>query len=407
MSSNFAQIEISWHTDIDEIGCDEWNRLAAFCPTPILDYEWLRQMERSGSVAPENGWLPCHLAVRRTSKLIAAAPLYVKGHSQGEFVWDYVWADVASQLSVRYYPKLIGMSPATPAVGYRFLVDPAEDETAITRFMLEAIDAFCDANDLSGASFHFADPAWGERLTEFGYSGWLHQSYEWYNTDFADFDAYLAGFSKNQRRNIRRERRSIAEGDVHVRAYTGNEITEALLAVMWEYYERTNDQFGPWAAKYLTREFFGSGLLEFRHRLILFAAYTNDLSVGDPPVALSMLLHKDDVIIGRYWGTDRMIDNLHFELCYYAPIEWAIGHDVSRFDPGAGSPHKLRRGFLAVGNYSYHKFVDDKFRTVMETHIDSINRGERERIESMNESVPLKTIPAVPSLLAGVAPSNW
>ena len=404
MSVSFGHIEISWHTDIRDFERTEWNRLTAHHASPILDYEWLLQMELSGSVSPEAGWLPCHLAVRRESVLVAAAALYVKGHSQGEFVWDYVWADVASQLSVEYYPKLIGMSPATPAVGYRFLIDPEEDEIEFTRFMLDAIDALCNANKLSGVSFHFTDPEWGSLLPDSGYSPWLHQSFEWYNTGFRSFEDYLAGFNKNQRRNIRRERNSLVEAGVRIQTYSGDEITSQLLDVMWDYYERTNDQFGPWAAKYLTREFFDKDLLTFKHRLLLAAAYIDD---DLRPVALSMLLHKDEVIIGRYWGADRMVDNLHFELCYYTPIEWAINNNVGRFDPGAGSSHKLRRGFLAVGNYSYHRFANDRFRQVMEMHIDEINENEIERIESMTRTVPLKSIPQVPSMLAGVTPSRW
>jgi uncharacterized protein len=404
--SNVASgLVLSWHTSISEIGKAEWNILAERLPTPILDYEWLELMERSGSVRPETGWLPCHLALRRDKTLVAAAPLYVKGHSQGEFVWDYMWADVAEQLKIQYYPKLIGMSPATPAVGYRFLIAPEEDETKTTGIMLDAINRFCEANHLSGAQFNFVDPEWGSILAKYDYSGWFHQSYEWYNTGFTGFDDYLTGFRKNQRRNIRRERESVADEGIDVRMITGDEIDDSLLPVMWRYYERTNDQFGPWAAKYLTREFFSDKLLEFRHRLLFAAAYVDGKAAE--PIAMSMLLAKDEVIIGRYWGTDRMVDGLHFDLCYYAPIEWAILRGVARFDPGAGSPHKLRRGFLAVGNYSYHRFTDERFRGVMTHYIDEINRSERERIDEMNGEVPLKEIPRVPSMLAGFAPARW
>ena len=389
----------SWHIDLREIEREEWNHLAETLTTPFFDYEWLLQMERSKSISAENGWLPCHMAVRREGELIGAAALYIKGHSQGEFIWDYMWADVAEQIGVKYYPKLIGMSPATPSVGYRFLIDSAEDAAELTRYMLRSIDAFCEANDLSGSNFHFVDPEWGKLLPPEGYSGWYHQSYEWRNTGFGDFEEYLAGFNKNQRRNIRRERNSLAEAGVRVQAYTGDEIPEHFYARMWRYYERTNDQFGPWAAKFLNKSFFTEGLDDFRHRIVFVAGETAD-APGDP-VALSMLLTKGDLLVGRYWGTEKMIDNLHFDACYYTPIEWGIKHGISIFDPGAGSPHKLRRGFVAVGNHSYHKYRDANMRSIMEEHVGRINQREQLRIQQMNQTVPLKMIPDIPSLLAG------
>ncbi len=379
---------ISRHSDIHEIDASAWNALAEPLPTPLLEWEWLARMEESKSVAPQAGWLPCHLCVWHSSTLVGAAPLYVKGHSAGEFVWDYVWADVASQLNVEYYPKLIGMSPATPAVGYRFLVSPDEDEAEITRILLETIDVICRENSFSGANFLFVDPEWQRSIEEYGYIAWAHQSYEWLNHGFESFDDYVAIFNKNQRKNIRRERRKMAEQGIRIETYNGDEIYEDLFPIMWRYYERTNDKFGPWAAKYLTPTFF-DGLHEtFRHRILFVAAYTE--YEPDRPIALSFLLTKGDQLIGRYWGAEEDIDMLHFNLCYYTPIEWAIEHGIQRFDPGAGSPHKLRRGFYAVKNHSLHRFYDKTMHTVMATHIDEINGMEEERVAHMNDSLPVK-----------------
>jgi predicted N-acyltransferase len=299
-----------------------------------------------------------------------------------------MWADVASQLKQEYYPKLIGMSPATPAVGYRFLIDPDEDEIGLTAIILQAIDHFCEQNDLSGCSFHFVDDEWKEMITSRGYSAWLHQSYEWRNQDFTSFDDYLNAFTKNQRRNIRRERTSVRNQGIEIRAYTGDEIPERFFPVVYNYYKKTNDQFGPWAAKFLNRRFFNGLYPGFTDRLLIMAAFDR----GDSnPMGMSFLLTKGDSIIGRYWGASRWADSLHFEACYYSPIEWAIEHGVKRFDPGAGSPHKLRRGFFAIGNYSLHKFRDPVLRNVMETYVGQINDGEKERIKAMNHTLPLKT----------------
>lgn len=382
------EYSIAWNMDITEVPQCEWDALANAQRTPLLEWEWLRLMEASGSVTPQTGWLPCHLTVRNHGSLVGAAPLYVKGHSAGEFVWDYMWADVAEQLNVKYYPKLIGMSPATPAVGYRFLIAPDADEDLVTDIMLSSIDAFCEQNNLSGASFHFVDPEWRHHITSRGYAEWLHQSFEWRNQGFGSFNDYLAGFTKNQRRNIRRERRTMQDLGITIRGYTGTEIPDHFFPLMHRYYENTNDQFGPWAAKYLTEEFFLGLADSYRHRLLFVAAF--EKTDERNPVGMSLLLTKNDTIIGRYWGARRMVDTLHFNACYYSPIEWAIERGIGSFDPGAGSPHKLRRGFFAVANYSLHRFRDENLRTVMNMHIDEINEAERTRIEQMNRTLPLK-----------------
>ncbi|NTU60485.1 MAG: GNAT family N-acetyltransferase, partial [Deltaproteobacteria bacterium] len=148
-------LRVRWLRSVDEVSEDEWDSLAGPAATPILEWEWLRLLEASGSVAPETGWIPCHLTLWRGPRLAAAAPLYVKLHSEGEFVWDHVWADVAGQLRTPYFPKLVGMSPATPVVGYRFLVAPGEDEGAVTDRLLEAVGRFCDANRLASVSFPY------------------------------------------------------------------------------------------------------------------------------------------------------------------------------------------------------------------------------------------------------------
>ena len=161
-------LRLEWKQQLSEIPREAWDALAVPLETPVLEWEWLRQMEISGSMRPETGWLPCHLTMWSGSDLVAAAPLYIKGHSAGEFVWDYVWADVAGQLGIRYYPKLVGMSPATPVPGYRFLIAPGSDEESLTGLMLERIEELCRANNLSGVSFNYVDPAWKPQLEAVG-----------------------------------------------------------------------------------------------------------------------------------------------------------------------------------------------------------------------------------------------
>ncbi len=381
---------LKWISGMHEVDRAAWNALAEPLETPLLEWDWLRQMEQSGSIAPDTGWMPLHLTCWRDGLLVAAAPMYIKGHSSGEFVWDHVWADVAQQIGVRYYPKMIGMSPATPAVGYRFLVAPGEDEPGVTAAMLEQVEQLCRKNNVSGCGFNFVDPDWKVLVEGLGYTAWQHQSYAWVNEGFSTFDDYLARFDKNQRRNIKRERASLDDAGITLRPVTGDEIPDSYLPLMYRFYVNTNDQFGPWAARFLTRKFFLGIADGYRHRLLLVAAHERGVK---EPIAMSFLITKGRQLIGRYWGCSRFVSNLHFNACYYAPIEWAIEHGVQWFDPGAGSPHKVRRGFRAVANHSLHRFFDDDMRTVMEKHIRRINRMEQQEIDGLNQGLPFAQPP--------------
>jgi predicted N-acyltransferase len=383
---NQNRYRLEWVQDIAEVPREAWNALALELDAPVLEWEWLHRMESSGSMRTETGWLPLHLTVWRASELVAAAPLYVKGHSEGEFVWDYMWADVAGRLGIPYYPKMVGMSPATPVTGYRFLVAPGENEQALTGTMIRALDDLCRQNDLRALSFNYVDPLWLTVMEDLGFVAWKHQSFVWNNPGYTDFEDYLWSFDKNQRRNIRRERRKLSEQNLTIQPFSGDRISSELLDKMYTFYEHHNAQFGPWAAKYLNREFFTGLYHDYRHRILLLAAYEG-LNSRDP-VAMSFLLHKGGQLYGRYWGSAGHYDSLHFNACYYSPIEWAIENGIKRFDPGIGSSHKVRRGFQATSNWSLHRFYDPKLAGIMNQHIDRINRMEQERIDELNQSLP-------------------
>ena len=383
---NHARYRLEWVQDISEVSKKAWNALALTIEAPILEWEWLHRMESSGCMRPETGWLPIHLTVWRAAALVAAAPLYVKGHSEGEFVWDYLWADVAGRLGVAYYPKIVGMSPATPVTGYRFLFAPGEDEQALSGIMVRAIDDLCRQNNIRALSFNYVDPQWLPVMKDLGFVAWKHQSYIWENPGFSSFEDYLWSFDKNQRRNIRRERRKLSEQRLTIQPFSGDRISLKLLDKMYDFYELHNAQFGPWAAKYFNREFFTGLFHDYRHRILLLGAFEGQNKRD--PVAMSFLLHKGGQLYGRYWGSAGHYDSLHFNACYYTPIEWAIENGIRRFDPGIGSSHKVRRGFQATANWSLHRFYDPNLALVMAQHIEQINRSEQERINTLNRIVP-------------------
>lgn len=377
-----------WTHTIADVPQSAWDALAMPLKTPFLEWDWLHNLEISQSVTANTGWLPNHLILWRDGTLIAAAPLYLKGHSQGEFVFDHQWAELASQLGVEYYPKLLGMAPFTPAEGYRFLIAPGEDEEEITALMLHEIDNFCVKHRISGCHFLYVDPQWRPILERQGFTAWLHHSYIWENANFQTFDDYLTGFNANQRRNIKRERKAVEKAGLRLQALTGEEIPNSMFPLMYHFYADTCDKFGWWGSKYLTKQFFEQLHDNYRHRVVFFAAYNQE----DPhqPVGMSFCLFKEDKLYGRYWGSFQDIDCLHFDACYYAPIEWAIAHGIQNFDPGAGGKHKKRRGFPATPNYSLHRFYNNRLGQIILPWIRKVNQMEQQEMDAINAELPFK-----------------
>lgn len=380
------QYSLAWISKIAKVPKSEWDALAQPLKTPFLEWDWLHNIETSGSVGGRSGWLPQHLTVWRDRQLIAAAPLYIKGHSQGEFVFDHQWAEVAYRLGIEYYPKLLGMSPFTPAEGYRFLIAPGEDEDQITGMMVSEIDHFCDRHNISGCHFLYVDPEWHPIIKRNGFLNWLHHSYIWENQGYQTFDDYLKVFNANQRRNIKRERKAVGKAGLQMQTLTGDDIPKALFSKMYNFYENTCDKFGWWGSKYLTKRFFELLHHNFRHRVLFVAGYREEDDRF--PVGMSFCITKGDRLYGRYWGSSNEIDCLHFDACYYAPIEWAIEHGINSFDPGAGGRHKKRRGFPATPNHSMHRFYHNHLSKIFSSYIDQVNEIEQLEMDRINEDLP-------------------
>ena len=377
---------VTWIDNIAEIPQSEWDALAMPLKTPFLEWEWLHNMEGSGSAKSQTGWLPKHLTVWRDRQLVAAAPLYMKGHSYGEFVFDHQWAELASRLGVEYYPKLLGMAPFTPAEGYRFLIAPGEDEDELTEMMISEIDRFCDRHHISGCNFLYVDPQWRLVMERHGFISWMHHSYIWTNQGFQNFEDYLAVFNANQRRNIKRERKAVGQAGLQVRTLTGEEISKSLLHQMYQFYSDHCDKFGWWGSKYLTRRFFEQLHPKYLHRVLLVAAYSQENHTH--PMGMSFCIHKGDRLYGRYWGCKQEIDSLHFDACYYTPIEWAIANGIQIFDPGAGGRHKKRRGFPAMPNHSLHRFYHPRLGQILRSYISQVNELEQQEINAVNQDIP-------------------
>ena len=380
-----VELTARWHRAMEEIPEAQWHALTAADPIPFYSWRWLVRLERSGSVVPRQGWQPCHLGLWQGEHLIAAAPLYLKGHSYGEFVFDQSFAQLAAQLGHRYYPKLLGMSPLSPVVGYRFFTAPGQDAAALTPLMLELIDGFCREHGIFSCNFLYVDPQWRPLAEAAGCHTWLNQQSLWSNQGYASFDDYLASFNANQRRNIKRERKAVQAAGLTVTPLVGEAIGPRLLERMHHFYAQHCARWGPWGSKYLTAEFFEQNADELRPSLVLLSAHR-----GDPqdPVAMSLCVQGNGCLWGRYWGSDVEVDNLHFEVCYYAPIAWAIANGVQRFDPGAGGSHKRRRGFVARPHASLHRWYDEGFETILRRWLPEANREQLAEIEAVNAELP-------------------
>ena len=386
MTNTPSDFCVAWHSTMAQVNGTAWNALAQGVPTPFLEWEWLNRMEVSGSITPQTGWTPSHLTIHKGNRLVAAAPLYIKDHSEGEFIYSHLWGEVARKLEIPYYPYLVGMIPVTPVAGYRFLIAPDQDERELTQLMLKAIHQRSHQKGLSGISFLFVDDDWRRQITPHGYTPWLHQSYRWQNPGFTNFDGYLAQFKTNQRRNIKRERRRLANQQIQLAPLEDREITPNLLNLMYRYYADTNARYGPWGCKYLTPSFFTGLIEDYRHRLLLMAAIQdqNDTS----PIGMALLVHKGSRLYGRYWGCDQPVDSLHFNTCFYGPIEWSIEKGMDTFDPGMGAHHKLRRGIPSVGVYSLHNFFTPVLQDIMAHHMTRFNHETQLAIRALNQHLP-------------------
>ncbi len=348
---------------------DEWNALVAD-ESPFLEWDWLASLEDAGTLTGTTGWLSQPLVVRENGRILAACPLYVKGHSQGEFVFDWGWADAAEQAGIRYYPKLLVGIPFTPVTGARFLVAPGEERKKWVRILSAALREICVGQDMSSVHVNFCLPEELETLQDSGFLARVGIQYHWKNEGYENFGDYLSRFRSKRRNQIKREQRQLAEAGVSLQALAGNEIPDDLFSPMYDFYLSTIENRS-WGRQYLNYELFEAVRNRFRNRLVFIVAFQN----GEP-IAGTFNVAKGDALYGRYWGTLRYVRHLHFNVCYYAAVDYCIRNGISRFEPGAGGEYKQLRGFDAQPTYSAHFLADARLSRAVGDFL------ERERVQS-------------------------
>jgi hypothetical protein len=374
-----APIEARVLGGVGDLPADEWDALTG--NNPFMSHAFLTALEDSGSVGPGTGWTPAPIAIFGTDgRLAAALPAYLKGHSQGEYVFDHAWADAWHRAGGHYYPKLQISAPFTPATGPRLLLaDPA-----LAVPLLRAAEQLCAANDLSSAHATFIAP---EQVPLFEEAGWLLRSdiqFHWENRGYASFDDFLGALSSRKRKDIRKER-AAAQAGVEIRHITGVELNEAHWDAFWHFYQDTGAR--KWGRPYLTREAFSLLGQRMADQILLVLAY-----LDGQPVAGALNFIGPDALYGRYWGA--VIDKpfLHFELCYYQAIDAAIALGLKRVEAGAQGGHKLARGYEPVETRSAHYIVHPGFREAVADFLDRERRGVAADRLFLAERAPFKKV---------------
>ena len=336
-------------TSLAAVAAADWDALVG-TDNPFVEHAFLLGLERSGSVGPpDSGWLPRHLLVHDGDQLVAAMPLYEKHHPYGEYIFDWAWADAAERAGLDYYPKLVAAVPFTPATGPRLLRHPeAPQPEALTGALLAGAQQLLQA--LSASSLHvlFCQPEEVAELAAAGMMPRLSHQFHWHrDPSWHTFDDYLAALRAPARKQVRRERATAAAHGLQICMRSGPELKDADWAALYQFYLNTvaNKQ----AMAYLPAAFFAELRGSLAPRVLAAMAYA-----GDVPVAGALYLRKGAHLYGRYWGAHQHYDALHFELCYYQPIAWALAHGVQQFEAGAQGEHKLKRGLLPAACHSAH-----------------------------------------------------
>ncbi len=360
-----------------ELEAEAWDAVAG-ADNPSVGHAFLMALEESGSAGAKTGWLPRHLVMEdKAGRLVAAAPMYLKSHSYGEYVFDHGWAEAYERAGGRYYPKLQVAVPFTPVTGPRLLVHPqapAGTREALIAGMIEV------ARRLGVSSLHITFPTEAEWLA-LGSAGLLQregEQFHWLNRGYGSFEDFLAALSSRKRKNIRKEREAALAGGLDILTLTGKEIEERHWDAFFRFYRHTGDR--KWGHPYLTRDFFARLGASMAEKIVLVMAEKRGRLVAG-----ALNLCGRTTLYGRNWGTDGDHPFLHFECCYYRAIDYAIARGLERVEAGAQGPHKIQRGYLPQPTYSAHWLRDESFAKAVGDYL----RRERRAVRLEREELAL------------------
>ncbi len=372
-----TELQLALHPSIHEVPEAEWDSCAG-TENPFVSFAFLSAVEDSGSAGTRTGWLPQHATLREPGgRLLGVVPMYAKSNSYGEYVFDHGWANAFERAGGDYYPKLQVAAPFSPVTGPRLLLHP--DAGLPPAAMAQALVQACTELNLSSVHVTFCtEPEW-EAL---GHAGWLQRigtQFHWDNQGYATFDDFLGALSSRKRKTLKRERRDANAAGLEFRALRGSEITRAHWDAFYRFYQSTVDR--KWGSAYLTRAFFPMLGERLGDRVLLMLAEDRGT-----PIAGALNLVGSDTLFGRNWGVRGEWPFLHFELCYYRAIEWAIAHGLARVEAGAQGEHKIQRGYRPRPTYSAHWIAHPGLRRAISEFL------EQERPARMAEITELETL---------------
>ena len=367
-------MKIEFLDSIERIDKEEWDK-AINNQYPFLKYEFLKALEITKCVSPEEGWTPLHLVVSEMDTILAVMPLYIKTDSQGEFVFDWSWADAYYRNGLDYYPKLVCSIPFTPASGPRVVISDSTRTEEIIEVVSSALKQLSEENNFSSVHILLADKDEINLYSNQDFSLRTSYSFHWFNKDYESFGNFLEDMTSRQRKNIKKEREKIRTQGIIMSKIKGTEITDEMLEIFYKFYQVTYLKRG--MRGYLNLDFFKKIVNEMPESILMVLAQNSSREY----VAGALNFYDREKLYGRYWGCLEEYDSLHFETCYYQGIEFCIEEKLDSFDPGVQGEHKIKRGFCPIETFSAHWIKDIRFKEA----IDDFLSRERAHILEYNQ----------------------
>ena len=385
MPDGLESITVRVVSSLADVNASAWNACAGN-DNPFVNYSFLSALEDSGSATGETGWACQHLIIEDgDGGYLGVAPVYVKSHSYGEYVFDWGWADAYERAGGHYFPKLLCGVPFTPVTGPRLMVAPnaRDHEREIREALCAAMVQIANRLELSSIHINFpTKPEW-DLIGEMGFLLRQGQQFHWENNGYSTFDDFLASLSSRKRKNIRKERAKVTRTGLNIRALAGDEITERHWDAFYEFYRNTSDR--KWGSAYLNRRFFSMLGERCKDSVVLVYAEADGL-----PVAGALNLAGSDTLFGRNWGCAAQFKFLHFEACYYQAMDYAIANGLKRVEAGAQGPHKIQRGYLPSATYSAHWIAEKRFRNAVAQFLEEERQGVEYEMELNAEHSPFR-----------------
>ncbi|HVC36819.1 MAG TPA: GNAT family N-acetyltransferase [Gammaproteobacteria bacterium] len=376
-------VNVRVHDSIDSIPASDWNCVAG--SNPFLRHAFLAALEHSGCVRTQTGWQPQHLShTDESGCLVGALPLYLKSHSYGEYVFDWAWAEAWQRAGLKYYPKLVSAVPFSPVSGPRLLLAQAAVKGNISEALISKARELAITHDAS--SIHCLFPS-ADEIQDWETQKFMLRKdcqFHWHNRNYQGFDDYLGALSAENRKKIKRERRRVTEAGITHRIYTGHQLNERLLDVLFRFYSATYAKRARPA--YLNRAFFAEIAATMPDALRVIFAF-----LDAEPVACAICFRDAESLYGRHWGCEREFHSLHFETCYYQGIEYCIREGLKHFNPGTQGEHKLARGFEPTVTHSLHWIAEPTFRKAIGDFLQQETRMMDAYVREAAQHLPFRT----------------